>query len=200
MPRLMQRWQGRAGRTVNIGYRTIEWLDYNRHKWDELFGNGSKHGWLSFSLGHLYGLCLYVVVEKMLNLLNSLLEYHCACAFEQKLEEVEKLKEGEVFSWCLSGMVLKSPPVHSEDKLGTEQRNKCQSFGHGMWQHSKRWSKLKGMSNMSRTGIGAVLMIHLAGLTNSSEISSKYLWVTSYKFKKLCSPRYCGPKYVFFQC
>ena len=53
------------------------------------------------------------------------------------------------------------------------QRNKWWSFGHGLWQHSKRCAKLKGLSKMSRAGIWAVLMIHLAGLTNSSEISSR---------------------------
>lgn len=63
--------------------------------------------------------------------------------------------------------------VYSGEKMIVVHWNKWRSYGHGMWQDSKRWSKLKGMSNMSRTGIGAVLMIHLAGLTNSPEISSK---------------------------
>lgn len=53
------------------------------------------------------------------------------------------------------------------------QWDKWWSFGHGMWQYSKRWSKLKGLSKVTRTGIWAVLMIHLAGLSNSSEISSR---------------------------
>lgn len=65
---------------------------------DELFGNGSRRGWPSFSLGHLYGLYAFVVAEMKLNLLNFLLEYHCAFVWEQELKEPEKRMGEEVFS------------------------------------------------------------------------------------------------------
>ena len=64
---------------------------------DELFGNGSRHGWPSFSLGHLYGLCPSEVAEMKLNRQKFLPEYHCACVLEQELEEPEKRMEEEVF-------------------------------------------------------------------------------------------------------
>ena len=65
---------------------------------DELFGNGSRRGWPSFSLGHLYGWRPFVVGEMKLNQLKFLLEYQCACVLEQELGGPEKRKEEEVFS------------------------------------------------------------------------------------------------------
>ena len=89
-----------------------------------------------------------------LNRLRFLLAYHCACALEQGLEEPEKQMEEEAFSSWTTWM---NQPEHSEETQLMAlivQRNKWWSFGPGMWQHSKRWSKLKGMSNMTH-GPGA---------------------------------------------
>ena len=87
-------WTVRQHRIQNI---TII-LGYNRHMSDELFGNGSRRGWPSFSLDHLYGWCPFVVAETKLNRQRFLLEYHCACVLEQELGEVEKRMGEEVFS------------------------------------------------------------------------------------------------------
>ena len=152
-------------------------------------------GWPSFSLAPLYGWYPFVVAEMKLNLRNFLLEYDCACVLEQELEEPEKPMGEEVFSSWMTESLWMDQPGHSEDTQ-LKQRNKWWSFGPGMtgiWQHSKRWSKLKGMSNMTRTENGAVLMIHLAGLPNSSEISSRnrdiFVDKQLVQNDRICSPR-----------
>ena len=100
-----------------------------------------------------------------LNRLKFLPAYRCACVLEQELEVPERLT-GEGFFSCWR--LWMDQPVHSEERERMAlivQRNKWWSFG---WQHSKRWSKLKRMSNTR------VLMVHLAVLDNSSENSSIY--------------------------
>ena len=86
-----------------------------------------------------------------LNQRKFLLGFHCACVLEQELEEAERQMEEKAFSSWMTESLWMDQPGHSEETQ-LMQRNKWWSFGPEMWQHSKRWSKLKGMSNMTRTG------------------------------------------------